>query len=73
MDIKIKMEAVVAGLLAVKDKIIFTCRDNTIIVSTLDNLEENYFILFDNDGFFLTVLSQEEYKIMLERFGDAVE
>lgn len=73
MDIKIKIEAVVAGLLAVRDKIIFTCRDNTIVVSTLENLEENHFILFDNDGFFLAVLSQEEYETMLENFDDAVE
>ena len=73
MDIKIKIEAVIAGLLAVRDKYMFSVLNNTIAVSPLDNIEDNHYILFDNDGFYRGVLTDEEYKELATKFDDAVE
>lgn len=71
MDIQIKMAAVVAGLLAVKDKYIFTVHGHVISVSPVENIETVNFIIFDKDDFYTCVLSKEEYEKLLEDFGEA--
>ena len=73
MDIKIKIEAVVAGLLAVRHKYIFTVRGHSIAVSSIEDMTDTHFILFDNDGFYRCVLTEEEYEELCQDFGDAVE
>lgn len=71
MDIQIKMAAVVAGLLAVKDKYIFTVHGHVISVSPIEDMETVKLIIFDNDNFYKCVLSKEEYEEMLEDFNGA--
>ena len=71
MDVKIKMAAVVAGLLAVKDKYIFTILGHSIAVSPISNMETINYILFDEDDFYKCVLSKEEYETLLNDFGGA--
>ena len=73
MNVKIKMEAVVAGLLAVKDNYIFTILGHVIAVSPRLNLKENHYILFDNNNFFKMVLTEKEFKSLCDDFGDAVD
>ena len=73
MDIKIKIEAIVAGLLAVRDKYIFTVLNHAIAVSPVGNIRDTHYILFDENGFFRRVLTQEEYEELVSDFGDAVE
>ena len=72
MEVKIKIEAVVAGLLAVREKYIFSIMGHTIAVSPLDNMADTRFILFDKDGFYRGVLTKEEYDELCQDFGDAV-
>lgn len=73
MNTKIKIEAVVAGLLAVREKYIFSIMGHTIAVSPIDNITaDTHFILFDKEGFYLGVLTQEEYDELCQDFGDAV-
>ena len=67
MDIKIKIEAVVAGLLAVRDKYIFTVMGHSIAVSPLGDIADTHFILFDSDGFFIGVLSQRRIRRIMPR------
>ncbi len=71
MDIKIKMAAVVAGLLAVKDKYIFTVLGHSIAVSPIGNIDIIKYILFDENDFYKCVLSKEEYETLLNDFGGA--
>jgi len=71
MDVKIKMAAVVAGLLAVKDKYIFTVLGRTIVVSPLENMEAENYILFEEDDFYKCVLSKEEYEKLIDDFNEA--
>ena len=73
MDIKIKIEAVVAGLLAVRHKYIFTVMGHSIAVSPLEDIADTHFILFDSDGFYCGVLTKEEYEELCQGFDDAVE
>lgn len=71
MEVKIKMAAVVAGLLAVKDKYIFTVLGHAIAVSPLENMETVNYILFDKDDFYKCVLSKEEYEKLIDDFNEA--
>lgn len=73
MDIKIKIEAVVAGLLAVRDKYIFTVMGHTIAVSPIETMTDTHFILFDKNGFYRSTLTKEEYDKLCQDFGDAVD
>ena len=71
MDVKIKMAAVVAGLLTVKDKYIFTILGHVISVSPIEDIETVNFIIFDKDDFYTCVLSKEEYEKLLDDFNEA--
>ena len=73
MDIKIKMEAVVAGLLAVKDNYMFTIRDQIIAVSPRLNPTKIHYIFFDDDNFFKAIMTDEECKNLGDNFEDAVD
>ena len=73
MDTKIKIEAVVAGLLAVREKYIFTVMGHTIAFSPIENMADTRFILFDKDGFYRSVLTKEEYEELCQDFEDAVD
>ena len=73
MDTKIKIEAVVAGLLAVREKYIFSIMGHTIAVSPIEDMADTHFILFDKEGFYLGVLTKEEYDKLCQDFEDAVD
>jgi len=73
MDTQIKIEAVVAGLLAVRDKYIFTIMGHAIAASSLEDIADTHFILFDKDGFYRSVLTKEEYDKLCQDFEDAVD